>query len=258
MWSSGRAHAIRLLLPSVFFTLFLFACTDADPLLARFDGGAVRVSDIDREIRFLAPSEHRYRAHLHMSEERKWGDWTRRMALRARGLQLAELEALTTDPRLREQARRAAREWVLQQWEQVCYGLPLSLPTEDALKHDARQQAVPIPNRLRLSHIFLRTRTPEEDAAAQQQLTTWRAEIVGTGNIAETFADYARRYSHSQTAVKGGNLGWLHEGWLPKAAELTLYPLPSGTLSEPLKLRGGWHLFLVKDTSPAHTAPFER
>ena len=258
MWSSGRAHAILLLFSSICSALVLFGCTDADPILARFDGGEVRVSDIDREIRFLPPNEHRYREHMKMSEERKWADWTRRVALRARGLHLAEQDSLTADPRLREQARRAARDWVLQQWEQVCYGLPLSLPSDDVLKQEVRQHAVTIPNRLRLSHIFLRTRTPEEDAAAQRQLTTWRAEMVATEKPAETFHDYARRYSHSQTATKGGTLGWLHEGWLPKAAEHALYPLPSGTLSEPLKLRGGWHLFLVEDNSPAHTAPLDR
>jgi len=246
-----RLIAVLLLLaPPAFAT----AAPDADPVLARFDGGEVRASDVEREIRFLPRDERRYREAEGMDAERNQLDWIRRLALRQIALRIAAVEELDADPRLREEGRRGAREWWLERWRRECYGLPSEIPSDRELEEELRAEGLRTPARLRLSHIFLRAETPEEERRAIDRLERWRGEIDGL----EEFRSYARRHSDSQSARKNGRLGYLRKGWLPAAVEEVLYDLPGGTISPPLPLRGGVHLFFVEKNEPARPWPIDQ
>ncbi len=230
------------------------SATTDDPVLATFDGGVVHLSDVQREIRFLGKDERRYRQHEGMALADQWRDWSHRIALRQIALPLAEAEGLSDDPWLREKARQAARDWALDRWRQRCYGLPLVMPDDEALAAELEGEAKTVPPRLRLSHIFLAAEGEDAVSRAVEQLGQWRAQIQDI----ETFRDYAERLSDSKSAVKGGNLGFLRQGWLPKEAEDILYGLPEGAISEPIVLRGGVHLFFVEKNEPARVMSRQR
>ena len=90
-----------------------------DPVLARFRGGEVLASDLERERLFVTRDEKQYRGVAGFSETQTDEDWIRRIALR----RLARLElppALAADPALQELARSQARNFALSQWHEAC------------------------------------------------------------------------------------------------------------------------------------------
>jgi parvulin-like peptidyl-prolyl isomerase len=246
--------ALSLGLPPALFATATAPPAAADAVLATFDSGVVHVSDVEREMRFLPPNEARYRDEMEMPEEIRWRDWIQRMALRQMASAEAEAQGLADEPVLREQAHQSARRWLVEQWRADCYGAGLHLPGQQELERLAQANVKHLPPRLRLSHIFVRTRTAEDEARAQRDLAAWRQEI---GNDFETFQRYAREHSDSQTAARGGPLGFFRQGKLPEEIEAALYPLPEGTVSPPLRLRGGWHLFFIERNIPAQTTSLE-
>lgn len=228
--------------------------TADDPLLAVSTAGEVHQSDVEREIRFLRPSERRWRQHMGLSATKNWHDWIHRLALRQIGHQVAQSEGLLNEPRVAETARKAGRDWLLAEWEEDCYGQGFDLPSDAELAQELAGQEIHLPERRRLSHIFLRTHSEAEAEAARKQLAAWRQQI---GSL-EQFHQIARRHSDSQTARDGGSLGLVRRGWLPEEAEEVLYELPEGAMSPPLALRGGVHLFWVEEVLPATVLPLDR
>lgn len=222
-------------------------------VVAVFDGGVVTADDLQREARFESADERRFRELAGHSAEAVRRDWTRRMVLRRAARRVAETEGRAAEPTLAERARQAGRRWWLARWRQGCYGEGLALPGDAELVALLGPPRA-LPERLRLSQIFLRASTPAEIDAAVTRLAGWRAEIDSLA----AFQDRAERSSDSQTARRRGRLGVLHRGWLPPAAEEVLYELPTGAMSPPLVLRGGVHLFWVEARIPAETVPPDR
>lgn len=225
-----------------------------DPVLATFQGGEVRLGDVEREIRFLPKDERRYRAAQGTPMAQQWRDWVHREALRRITEGRMTSETWDDDPWLREKARQSARDWALGIWRQRCYGLPFEEPSEAALLAQLPGEAKVSPARLRLSHIFLRAEGVEAVSEASRQLETWRDEVSDL----DAFRRLARERSDSQSARKDGKLGYLRQGWLPKAVEEVLYALPEGAMSPPVAVRGGVHLFFVEKNEPARPMPRHR
>jgi parvulin-like peptidyl-prolyl isomerase len=230
------------------------ACTapSSDPVIAIWDTGEVRQSDLDREIEFMTKDERQYREIQKMPEERVRLDLIRRIALREIAVQEAERTGIDREPETRERARQAARSWWLSRWRETCYGLPLTLPTDDELRAELEEKV--LPKRVRLSHVFLRAEGAEEVEAAIGKLEMWRQTITGL----EDFASLARQHSQSESRHRDGRLGWIREGWLSADAERLLFELPAGTVSPPIELRGGVHLFFVEEVRKAEPLPVDR
>lgn len=228
--------------------------TSDDIVLAVFEGGVVRRSDVEREIRFLPKDERRFRQAQGRPQAEQWRDWTRRVALRQVAMQRMGAEPWGADPWLREKARQAARDWGLQRWRARCYGLPYEDPGDEELLAKLPPEGKESPARLRLSHIFLAADGNDAVQEAEERLRSWRREISDLSS----FRRLAKERSESQSALKDGKLGYLRKGWLPKAAEEVLYALPEGSISEPIVLRGGVHLFFVEKNEPAKIMPRDR
>jgi peptidyl-prolyl cis-trans isomerase C len=86
-----------------------------------------------------------------------------------------------------------------------------------------------------VAHILLPT-----EAAARALLDSLAA---GTA-----FADLARRHSTDATAARGGDLGWRAVGAYLPVFEAALAPLASGEVGGPLQTEFGWHLLTVLGT----------
>lgn len=241
---------------AVLLLTFLLAAGAAgeSAVLATFDGGVVTAADLALEETFLTQDERTFRKVRGFSEQTNRKHWIERVALRRIARRLAEREGLLAEPAKAELARGVARDFLLGRWRQTCYGFGLELPSEQTLAAEIAPTLVPLPPRLKLSHLFRRASTPEEVAAATAELAAWRREI----KTLDDFHRLARELSHSSSAVKGGNLGWVRQGWLQPQAEAVLYGLAAGTLSEPLALPGGVHLFWVEDKRPAEPPPLQR
>ncbi len=224
-----------------------------DPVVATLTGAQVHESDVRREIRFLPASEKRWRNYMKMPREQRWRDWIHRMALRRIALLAADQEGLSQDPTVEELARKGARDWLINQYHLAFYGFDYTPPSDQELQQEVGTSPILVPDRLRLSHIFLRTRSEEETAKAKVQLAAWKREITNL----ESFRKVATDHSDSQTAGRGGRLGILRRGVLSPAVEEVLYALPEGTVSDPLEMRGGVHLFFIEKILPAQALPLK-
>jgi hypothetical protein len=97
------------------------------------------------------------------------------------------------------------------------------------------------------------TSTPEQQAAAQQQIDQVAAR-VGAG---EDFVTVADSFTQDVTgAVTGGNLGCLPRGGgqVPTALEDAAYTLSVGQVSDPIQTEIGYHLIVVRSRG---VLPFE-
>lgn len=243
---------IYLSLLLVLFSAVVGCSAPKDPIVARWSGGDVRQSDIDREVRFMSRDEAQYRAHRQLTDEHTRLDLIRRAALRSIAAEEIAGSAIDMDPEIRAEARQVARTWWLSRWRNECYGLPLDLPEPDELKGEIKQRE--LPRRLRLSHVFLRAESPDEIETTRTKLGSWRSGI----DDLESFADLARTQSDSESRYRGGQLGWIREGWLTPSAEEVLFELEPGTISQPIVMRGGVHLFFIEASREAEVLPLDR
>lgn len=63
-----------------------------------------------------------------------------------------------------------------------------------------------------------------------------------------SFAGYARQYSEASTAAVGGDLGWVRPEQLPAPIADALRQMPSGAISNPIPVPGGFSIIAVQDT----------
>jgi parvulin-like peptidyl-prolyl isomerase len=68
----------------------------------------------------------------------------------------------------------------------------------------------------------------------------------------------ARQVSGDKSAAKGGDLGYLHHGMLPRGLEDKVDKFKVGEVVEPIKLLEGMAVFRLEDRIPAIVIPFDR
>ncbi|PSQ91135.1 MAG: hypothetical protein BRD57_05195 [Proteobacteria bacterium SW_6_67_9] len=86
---------------------------------------------------------------------------------------------------------------------------------------------------------------PGDDDQARSRLATMRQRLrAGEAD----FAELARAESvHSETAQRGGRMGWIGPGDVPPAFLQALQGMQVGALSEPFRSPMGWHLVELTD-----------
>ncbi len=105
----------------------------------------------------------------------------------------------------------------------------------EELRESGRQE-------VRLSHILIQV---PEDASDQElqvtkQLATQVLEDIRSGS--SDFADQARALSASQTADKGGDLGWLEMSQVPSLFVEYVEEMKEGDISDIIESPGGYHM----------------
>lgn len=95
----------------------------------------------------------------------------------------------------------------------------------------------------RVGEIFL-SATP----STQSQTLDNANKILTQLRNGASFAGYARQYSEASTAAVGGDLGWVRPEQLPTPIADTLRQMPSGAISNPIAVPGGFSIIAVQDT----------
>ena len=94
-----------------------------------------------------------------------------------------------------------------------------------------------------VSHILLRTNEGRDDATQKNRIDAIYRELQGGAD----FASLARRYSEdSQSAAKGGDLGWVSGEELGGELAQAIAKLPDGGISKPIRTPYGYHILLVR------------
>ncbi len=102
------------------------------------------------------------------------------------------------------------------------------------------------PGGVTLSNLFRR----HDDLARPEATIEFLAGLKQRFDAGETFDALAREYSHSETRLRGGQVGRVAEGQLPARLEEIAFGLGEGEVSEPIRVRGGAVLLYVQAVNP--------
>ena len=103
-----------------------------------------------------------------------------------------------------------------------------------------------------LGHILIavpESSRPEEVAAARQKAE----EVIGQLKLGRDFSEMAIRVSAGQTALQGGDLGWMKQGQIPTIATSTVMALEIGAISDPIRNASGFHIIKLIDKRSAQS-----
>ena len=97
---------------------------------------------------------------------------------------------------------------------------------------------------VRASHVLIKLAKdakPEEEAAAKKKV----AEVEEALKKGDDFAEVAKKFSEGPSAPKGGDLGFFTRGQMVKPFEDKAFGMETGTVSEPVRTRFGFHIIKV-------------
>ena len=87
----------------------------------------------------------------------------------------------------------------------------------------------------RVSEIFI----PVENPAAADEASRFADTVIQQLRAGAPFPVVAAQFSQSQTALQGGDIGWVQPGQLDPAVERVLGEMPVGAVSNPIRVPGG-------------------
>lgn len=120
--------------------------------------------------------------------------------------------------------------------------------SSDDLKryYDQRKESFKIPKQVRAREILIRV-DPQSTPDKIEQRRKRAEEILALAKKTKDFASLARQHSESETASKGGELGWLQRGNIDELFEKPIFSLKEGELSEPVKGPSGFYIFKAEE-----------
>ncbi len=125
---------------------------------------------------------------------------------------------------------------------------------EDVAAHfEADRERYRRPAQLQLWNIFRRHEDPARPEVTQAFLAGLKERFLA----GETFEALAREYSHSETRLRGGQVGAVREGRLPRHLEDIAFALDDGAVSDPVAVAGGGVLLHVKNVVAGGDASLE-
>jgi len=159
----------------------------------------------------------------------------------------AEEDGLDATPRVRmqiESLRQVALVRALR--KEVTSKVTVSDEEVEALRRE-HPEAFRRPRKLKLRNIYKRFPSPEEAPEIRQRMVEIRQELEDGAS----FADLAEQESESQSAPRGGALGWVDPDQLPPAVAAAVRPLTPGEISPPVDHADGVSLFLCEEVRAA-------
>jgi peptidyl-prolyl cis-trans isomerase SurA len=95
----------------------------------------------------------------------------------------------------------------------------------------------------RVGEIFLSVNDPSQDA----EVRDFANRLVGEIQRGAQFPQVARQFSQAAEAAQGGDIGWVLPGMLDPEVEQIIDGMSKGQLTRPLRLGGGYYVFLLID-----------
>jgi peptidyl-prolyl cis-trans isomerase SurA len=107
--------------------------------------------------------------------------------------------------------------------------------------------------RVREISVYTENRGPAEIESQKKKIE----EALAAVKKGENFAEAASKYSESQTAQEGGDLGFFVKGELAQPLEEVASKLNKGQVSDVLELKGAFMILKVEDKHDGGILPFE-
>ena len=144
---------------------------------------------------------------------------------------------------------------LVEELEKEVREVPRPTPSEVRTFYDKKPELFTEPERLRLSVLLLKI----DPGATKMEWDRVREEaqkIVDRIKQGEDFAGQARLHSQHESAEKGGDLGYLHGGMLPRGLEDRIGAFPVGVVNEPVTTLEGVIVARVEDRVPPKLREF--
>jgi parvulin-like peptidyl-prolyl isomerase len=130
---------------------------------------------------------------------------------------------------------------------------PESYPSEAELKaaYDSSRAALTVPRSFRLAQIFI-----ADETGAEKKLKTVQQRLKDNPS---SFAQVAREVSEEkESASRDGEIGWLKESQIQPEILAQLPKLSINVISQPVRLKDGWHILKVLDVREPFTPIFDQ
>jgi peptidyl-prolyl cis-trans isomerase SurA len=87
---------------------------------------------------------------------------------------------------------------------------------------------------------------PVDDPSTQGEVSRFVEEVVGQLRRGSPFAVVATQFSQAQTALQGGDLGWVTTGQLDPEVASVVDRMPQGAVSNPIRVAGGFQIITLR------------
>ena len=94
-----------------------------------------------------------------------------------------------------------------------------------------------------VAEIFIPVEDPTKAAEAQTFATT----VITQLRAGAPFGVVAAQFSQSQTALQGGDLGWVRPDEVDPAVAAVMTQMPAGAISNPIEVAGGYEIITLED-----------
>jgi peptidyl-prolyl cis-trans isomerase D len=122
--------------------------------------------------------------------------------------------------------------------------------------YDRQKERFKTPQQARVREILVKA-GPEDPADKVEEKRKKAEEILEKAKKSKDFGSAARQYSESETASKGGDLGWVQKGKLEEAADQVVFSLKKGEVSGVVRRPAGFSIFKVDDITEEKTRSLE-
>lgn len=112
--------------------------------------------------------------------------------------------------------------------------------------YDLQKDRFKIPEKVRAREILINV-TLEDPPNRVDEKRKKAEEILEKAKKTKDFSSLAKQYSESNTAPKGGEMGWIQRGTVDESIERTLFSIKAGELSGVTRGREGFYIFKIDD-----------
>ena len=160
-----------------------------------------------------------------------------------------------TEPAVATLIQRARDNTVVESYLQSVSKPPDSYPSETELQtaYDARKSQLLVPRQFRIAQIYVALPKNADKATTEKAQNKLEGIKKGLHQPGADFATVAKAQSEeSESAARGGELGWLTENQIQPEVRSQLGSLTKNSISEPIRLDDGWHILKVIDIKEAY------
>jgi len=121
--------------------------------------------------------------------------------------------------------------------------------------YDQNRHKFLLPPRYKVRAIYIRN--DPTDPKGRQKAKERAEEVKRRLAAGEDFADLAAKYSDDLTRIKGGDLGFVHEGMLEPEVERELKKLKKGEVAGPVETTKGFFFVKLENVEPERQLSFD-
>ena len=161
------------------------------------------------------------------------------------------------DKMLASVSARLEEDSILAQLEKSVRVAPAPTEKEVRAYYQANPQKFTEPEQVRVSIILLKV-DPSSPTEVWLKADAEAHDVLKKLQAGEDFATLAKKHSKDGSAAQGGDIGYVHDGMLPRGAQEIVSAMKVGEISNPVQLLEGMGLIKLVDRRTPKLSPFEK